>query len=296
MQVPYDIIRHPRLSSNAIHLLLYSLSLPSDVDISLSEAARRAGIKKAAFMRAKRELIAEGYFHEWREQGPGGRWRTTQLVSNTPLTPEEATSVRPGGSPPAPPTAPEPVVGEPEGPAVGHQTPEDNQGENTTHPPLQPVGDDPLAERGAQALVAVTRGDRRLRLSSRDVAQLAPLAAEWLRRGVSLGQMREDLTAGLPAQVRSAKGILRDRLLRKMPDPAAPASVPPVAPPQPLQACSGGCGRLFRPLAEETACRECRCEQAAGAPPGDDTSGAVAATRRGMAMVREALSLGASSA
>ncbi|MFI2075011.1 hypothetical protein [Streptomyces triculaminicus] len=272
-QVPNEIIRHPRLSAEAVRLLLWQLALPPGVDVPLSETAKRAGIKKTAFTRAKGELIAEGYVHEWKRQGVAGRWATRQLISNTPLTAEEAAAAID-----RPPTAPEPAVGEPTPRTVGR--PQENTEGNTSPPPHHP-----LAERGAQALALVTRGERRLRLSSRDVRTLAPLVAEWLQRGASLRELRDELTSGLPDQVRSARGLLRNRLLRKMPDPAPE----PTPPPSPLRACAGGCGRMIRPAAGESQCRDCRYELAT-AVPHDDASGAVAATRRGVAAIREALS------
>ncbi|MEU5431278.1 hypothetical protein AB0H73_37530 [Streptomyces olivoreticuli] len=266
-QIPNEIIRHPRLSSDAVRLLTWQLSLPDGVDQRLSKTAEQAGIKKTAFTRAKRELAAEGYFHEWRGQGAGGLWRTRQLVSNVPLSDEQALAVRDGITPPG---DARPAVGEPSGPAVGRSQ-EENTGENTSHP---------LAERGARALVAVCHAERRLRLSGRDLKELAPLAGEWLSRGATLSEMREALTDGLPEPVRSPVGILRDRLTRKMPEPA-----PEPAPrPNPLRACGGGCGRVIRPVADETECRDCRLETA-----GSDASGAVAATRRGMSAVRASL-------
>ncbi|MGA5129392.1 hypothetical protein ACPCTO_06240 [Streptomyces olivoreticuli] len=265
-QVSNEIIRHPRLSAEAVRLLTWQLSLPDGVDQSLSQTAERAGIKKTAFMRAKRELIAEGYVHEWRCQGRDGRWSRPQLVSNVPLTAEEAAAVH-GRRP----TGEEPAVGEPAVRSVGRS--QEKTEEKTSHPPH------PLAERGAQALAAVAYAERRLRLTARDVARLAPLAGEWLLRGATVKQLRAELTDSLPDHIRSPAGLLRDRLTRKMPDPA-----PEPAPrPQPLRACSGGCGRMIRPVADETACRDCRLESA------DDTSGAVAATQRGMEAIREAL-------
>ncbi|MCC3777210.1 hypothetical protein K6I33_001748, partial [Streptomyces sp. UNOB3_S3] len=127
--VSNEIIRHPRLSSDAKCLLLWQLSLPPGVDESLSESARRAGIKKTAFGRAKRELIAEGYFHEWRLAGPRGRWSTTQLVSNVPLTEAEALAIRDRQSPP---TDAPPAPGRPTDHAVGR--PQENTGEETPNP------------------------------------------------------------------------------------------------------------------------------------------------------------------
>ncbi|GGR15309.1 hypothetical protein [Streptomyces netropsis] len=281
-QVSNEIIRHPRLSAEAVRLLTWQLSLPDSADVSLSETAHRAGIKKTAFIRAKRELIAEGYVHEWREQGARGRWVTVQLISDGPLTAEEAKASRKG----ARPTAPVPAVGEPTRPSVGRSQ-EKTTGAKTPHPPH------PLAERGAQALVAVARGERRLRLAPRDIAQLAPLAAEWLLRGATLRELREALTSGLPDRINSPAGLTRDRLVRKMPEPpsftdqrAATPAAPRVAD---MRECRGDHTHpcLFRPVDGETLCRACRQEQAEEAQ--DDTSGAIGAALRGGSLVRAAL-------
>ncbi|MCC2279113.1 hypothetical protein LKL35_27345 [Streptomyces sp. ET3-23] len=276
-QVPNEIIRHPRLSSDAVRLLLWQLSLPDSASEPLYESAQRAGIKKAAFNRAKGQLLTEGYLHEWRRQDGSGRWSRPQVISNVPLTADEAIAVRDGHVREPLPTAPKPAVGEPSPRAVG-RSPENTEG-NTSHHPSHP-----LSERGAQALAAVAHGERRLRLSGRDLRQLAPLAGEWLLRGATLADLREALTSGLPERVHSPAGITRNRLERKMPDPAPE----PTAAPNPLRACSGPCGRVFRPAVDEERCRDCR--RAAAAAP-YDTSASVAATRRGMAAVREALSL-----
>lgn len=299
-QVPNEIIRHPRLSPNAKCLLLWQLSLPEDLDQAFYETAKNAGIKKTAFTRAKRELIDEGYFHEWRLQGADGRWTTEQLISNVPLTREEATAIRDGKQPPS---DQDPAPGLPSRRAVGRSP--KNTEENTSHPPLpqaepeapaeeaeEPEGGEPRsagvhAERGARLLSALVRTDRRLRLGRREVRQLAPLAGEWLVRGATPDDLHDALTSGLPERLHSPAGILRDRLVRKMPELRSCAPAPgPVPRPQPLQACAGGCGRVIRPVADETHCRDCRAEAAAAAT---EESGAVAATRRGMAAVRAAM-------
>jgi hypothetical protein len=46
---------------------------------------------------------------------------------------------------------------------------------------------------------------------------LAPVAAEWLARGVSELQLRNELVEGLPATIKSPRALLADRLTRKMP-------------------------------------------------------------------------------
>ncbi|MGX8907873.1 hypothetical protein ACR820_22085 [Streptomyces netropsis] len=297
-QVSNEIIRHPRLSAAAVRLLTWQISYPAGTDEPLGATAARADIKKTAFTQAKRELVAEGYLHEWSEQVEKGQWVTIQLISNVPLTAEEATAARnPGASPAAAeptaieptaaePTAAEPTVGEPTPRSVGRSQ-EETTGANTSHPPH------PLAERGAQALTAVSRGERKLRLSPRDIARLAPLAAEWLQRGSTLRELREALTSGLPARINSPAGLTRDRLVRKMPEPPSFADQRAVEPTAPRVASMRECRGdhmhpyLFRPVDGETLCRDCRQEQAAEAQ--DDASGAIGAALRGGSLVRAAL-------
>ncbi|MFD7235299.1 hypothetical protein ACFWAT_08305 [Streptomyces syringium] len=297
-QVSNEIIRHPRLSAAAVRLLTWQISFPDGTDEALGVTAERAGIKKTAFTSAKAELVAEGYLHEWSEQVEKGQWVTIQLISNVPLTAEEATAARnPGASPTAAeptafestavePTAAEPTVGEPTPRSVGRSQ-EETTGANTPHPPH------PLAERGAQALTAVSRGERKLRLSPRDIAQLAPLAAEWLQRGSTLRELREALTSGLPARINSPAGLTRDRLVRKMPEPPSFADQRAAEPTAPRVASMRECRGdhmhpyLFRPVDGETLCRDCRLEQAAEAQ--DGASGAIGAALRGGSLVRAAL-------
>ncbi|SPE53712.1 hypothetical protein SNS2_2166 [Streptomyces netropsis] len=257
-QVSNEIIRHPRLSANAVRLLIWQLSLPASVDAPLYEAGKAAGITKGAFTRAKRELKAEGYVHEWRLQIAGGKWRTTQLVSPVVLTDAEAVAVR-DGFPQATPTAPKPAAGEPTAPSVGrHPTNTEGKKDN---PPSQPSHvPAPLIERGGLILASVSHKEHRLRLNGRDIQQLAALAGEWLLRGATAKDLREALTDGLPARVHAPAALARNRLTRKMPE--IPPFTAPVAAPQPLRTCAGTCDRVFRPVADETKCRDCRQEAA----------------------------------
>jgi hypothetical protein len=90
------IIRHPRLSSDACRLLTWQLSLPPEARECLSRTAERCGIGASAFTKAKRQLMAEGFVHERRVQGAGGRWATQQLVSCEPLGAGEAIKIMAG--------------------------------------------------------------------------------------------------------------------------------------------------------------------------------------------------------
>ncbi|WP_370421929.1 hypothetical protein AB8O64_27515 [Streptomyces sp. QH1-20] len=316
-----EVIRHPNLGSDAVRLLTWHLSLPDEVDQPLSETAKRAGIKKTGFIRAKRQLAAEGYFHEWRRQGAAGRWSTTQLISNVPLTADDAVEVRDGR-----PADVIPAAGAPEGRAVGRSP--RNTDENNYNPPSpsaipddqdgaepsaeregEPISPEatestdaaapsvpaPLVERAGRALAAVSHSERRLRLSGREVAALAPLVGEWFQRGAGMAELRDALTSGLPEAVHSPAGIVRDRLVRKM--PTAPTFAEQRAAERRAAAPSRVAGArecqgdhvqamLFRPVADEVLCRQCRCE---AAEADQDAGGSVAATLRGAGAVREAL-------
>jgi len=142
LQVPNDVIRHPRLSCDAKALLLYVLSLPEAADEALQRSAEKVGLKKGAFTVAKRQLLAEGYLHEWREQGTGGRWGTEQLVANVPIGRDEADRTRRGESP----SVREPAVGGPSGRAVGHY--QEHPGGNTPNPPPGRLASEALGEHG----------------------------------------------------------------------------------------------------------------------------------------------------
>ncbi|MET9642719.1 hypothetical protein [Streptomyces syringium] len=260
-QVSNEIIRHPRLSAAAVRLLMWQLSLPSSVDEPLWATAKNAGIKKGAFTVAKRELKAEGYFHEWKLQVAGGEWHTKQMVSNVVLSPEEAAALR-DGSPQVAPTAPEPAAGEPTDPSVGRY-PTNTEGKKE-NPPSQPSHvPAPLIERGSLILASVSHKERRLRLNGRDIQHLAALAGEWLLRGATAKDLREALTDGLPDRVHSPAALAHNRLTRKMPEP--PPFTAPVTAPQPLRTCAGTCDRVFRPVADETTCRDCRQDEAQAA-------------------------------
>ncbi|MFF6993742.1 hypothetical protein ACFY93_02070 [Streptomyces sp. NPDC008313] len=162
-QFSHDLIRHPRLSSDAVRLLTWQLSLPEGTRESLSRTAERARIGGSAFTRAKRQLKDEGFVHERRVQGPGGHWVTQQLVSNVPLSPGEAAKLlarMPVAQPPQPPqVAQSPqVVPSPRNPAVGERTgrlpdglPYGETPVNTHNQPPKPPEDAPDAPAPAEA-------------------------------------------------------------------------------------------------------------------------------------------------
>ncbi|MGJ3559680.1 hypothetical protein ACR6C2_17055 [Streptomyces sp. INA 01156] len=71
--------------------------------------------------------------------------------------------------------------------------------------------------RAAALLGRLSAAEPSLTLSSADVLELAPVAAQWLERGVSELQLRNELVMGLPDKILSPRKILLSRLTRKMP-------------------------------------------------------------------------------
>ncbi|MCX4846886.1 hypothetical protein [Streptomyces sp. NBC_00893] len=275
----HDVVRHPRLSSDAKILLLYVQGLPEgQAGKALSEHAKKLGITGRAYQRAKRELIAGGYVHEWKRQGECGFWVTDQLFANVPLTDDEARAVRESWVGPVVdrPGTRYPAVGEPRGRAVGGCEPVDEElGKNYSHPPTE----EPEASEGGEApgepgpvevgegervLLSLRHANPQLHLGVREARGLADVAAEWIRRGVSAADLRRVLTSELPKDgVRSAVGFLRHRLVQKLPAPVA-APVPSVAP-SPVRefvVCEGeGEEHVFRPVADEALCGPCAREE-----------------------------------
>ncbi|MEV6795448.1 hypothetical protein AB0M87_26435 [Streptomyces sp. NPDC051320] len=277
----HDVVRHQRLNSDAKILLLYVQGLPdSETHASLSEHALKLGIKGRAYQRAKESLTACGYLHEWRWQGERGRWLTGQLLANVTLTRDEASrvhsgAVAPGERPPSdrppiepPPSARPPTVGGPEGRKVGGSKPEEELPEkNLPHPPPEdePVGELAVAE---QVLLSLRQVSRELHLGVREARGLAEAAAEWLRRGVSPGDLRRVLADGLPAGgIRSAVGFLRHRLVAKLPA-VAERGVPAEGSAGLVTCKGGGDEHVFRPVGDETHCGRCRVAGAADAVGG----------------------------
>lgn len=118
-------------------------------------------------------------------------------------------------------------------------------------------------------LLSLRHVHKDLLLGVRQARGLADAAAEWLRRGVSVADLRHALTSHLPpGGVRSAVGFLRHRLVEKLPVPAPTAATPP---PGGLVTCDGpGDEHVFRPVADETRCSPCRTREAERQRPGPE--------------------------
>ncbi|MGW0310078.1 hypothetical protein [Streptomyces flavidovirens] len=291
LKAPHAIVRHSRLNNDAKMLLLYVLGLPeSRCNKPLGEHAARLGIKPRAYQKAKALLVECGFLREDKWQNGRGRWVTEQVVTNdVAVSPSvrfpavgDSTDRVVGGSPtedeeqekkntPHPPPEPEP---EPFTARAGERCGE-GEGQVPYEPPAERADDPPgelpdnlrgeLAE-AERVLLSLRRLDRNLHLGVREARGLVEMAGEWLRRGVSPGELRRALSTGLPVNgVRSAVGFLRHRLVQKMPEvppvarPLDTAGLPPDRFRSELVLCAGpGDDHAFRPVAGETECGECR--------------------------------------
>ncbi|MFD0370854.1 hypothetical protein [Streptomyces sp. NPDC127114] len=260
-QFSHELIRHPRLSSDAVRLLTWQLSLPDGARESLSRTAERARIGACAFTRAKRELKEEGFVHERRVQGPGGRWVTQQLVSNVPLNEAQAAKLF-GRTPASVQVVPGPRI-----PAVGAPAPRPADGhpkkdlrEHTSNRPATSTSQPPDEARALVAsLPSLSPALRHIPPGMRE--ELARLTADWLDAGHTSEDVRAHILRGLPGAgtpVHRPGGLLRYLLREVAPvREARPATSSRLAG---TRECDGDHAQatLFRPVGDETLCGVCR--------------------------------------
>ncbi|MFF2861674.1 MarR family transcriptional regulator [Streptomyces rubiginosohelvolus] len=218
----------------------------------------------------------------WSRTARDNEWWTTYLATET-----ASQTAAPAPAPEAP--------ARPEVPASARQAPEPTAVPPQRTPPqapdtqpAQPPGPSPAY----LALARLGRDDIRLGLSADDCTALEPLAAQWLDRGVTTDYLTSTLKAGLPAQIDSPAGLLRRRLIDKLPPqlPATPST--PAGTPTParrlLVECTD-CGRPGPPEAlPDGLCRPCHTTHSAGGPPSPDPT-QIAAVKAHMANLRDLL-------
>ncbi|MFD9218496.1 hypothetical protein ACFWDI_00340 [Streptomyces sp. NPDC060064] len=276
-----------RGSAVTVGVAAYIASLPDGVSVSIAALCEHFTEGEILISRALRELEAAGYLERRRERGHGGLIRTKTYFYDVPgrgdPTPAPPVPPRPRRSaePDTHRKTPRPVAAPDTGPATAAQAgpvppPEPAQG--LTPPRALETGDTPdtapppqLAEADPQAVVILASlriRDRRLILSRREVAELAPAVSQWLAQGTGPEEIAELLTTGLPDRFRCRPARILGFRLRDLPV-AAPTQVaaPPVLP---WQTCDGGCERAFR-AAEPGRCRDC--------PPDDVTTAGSETTR-----------------
>ncbi|MET8881266.1 MarR family transcriptional regulator [Streptomyces rubiginosohelvolus] len=144
------------------------------------------------------------------------------------------------------------------------------------------------------ALAQLGRSNHRLGLSADDCTTLEPFAAQWLDRGVTTDYLTSTLKAGLPAQIDSPAGLIRRRLIDKLPpqlpaNPNTPANTPTPTPARRLLVECTDCGRPGPPEAlPDGLCRPCHTTHSAGGPPSPDAT-QIAAVKTHMANLRDLL-------
>ncbi|MGW1510896.1 hypothetical protein [Streptomyces sp. NPDC002394] len=286
-QFSHDIIRHPRLSSDAVRLLTWQLSLPQGARECLSRTAERARIGSTSFVRAKRQLKEEGFVHERRVQGVNGYWFTQQLVSNVPLTADQAAKLlgrEPVPVPASPassqvaPSHPEPAVGQPVPPPADGYPESDPAGDTSNLPPeaeeeaeekaavaaAVTVADSPRLEEGRAligALPILSPVLRHIPPGMRD--ELARLATRWLDAGHTPTDIHAHILRGLPGAgtpVHRPGGLLRYLLRDVPPRELTPRPAPGISSRlSGTRECSGDHTQttLFRPVGDETLCPRC---------------------------------------
>ncbi|MER6097716.1 hypothetical protein ABT154_18030 [Streptomyces sp. NPDC001728] len=293
-QFSHELIRHPRLRSDAVRLLTWQLSLPRGARENLSRTAERAGIGATAFTRAKRQLMDEGFLHERRVQVAGGRWATQQLVSSRPLSPEQAVKLlsrtplptsHEAAFPQVAPGRATPAVGAPTPPSTDRH-PDKDPGEETSYlPPASEEAPEPVEEApetveeapgpetphldDARALIGalplLSPALRHIPPGMRE--ELTRLAARWLDAGHTSADVHEHVLRGLPGAgtpVHRPGGLVR-YLLRDVPARELPRPAPIGTRLSPrlegARECLSGTHThpmLFRPTADETLCPDCR--------------------------------------
>ncbi|MFE6701933.1 MarR family transcriptional regulator [Streptomyces sp. NPDC057718] len=228
----------------------------------------------------------------WSRTARDNEWWNTYLATETAA---QTAAPAPDSAPP-PPWVPdeEPPPAQPEDTSPDGQAPELTAVPHQRTPlqapaaePTQPTGLSPAY----LALACLGRDDHRLALSADDCTTLEPLAAHWLDRGVTVEYLTNTLKAGLPAQVDSPAGLLRRRLIAKLP-PRLPA--PNTSPNTPtlsrriLVECTD-CGRPGPPeTLPDGLCRPCRSAHSEGDPTSPDPT-EIAAVKAHMANLRDLL-------
>ncbi|WP_432022967.1 MarR family transcriptional regulator [Streptomyces parvus] len=237
----------------------------------------------------------------WSRTARDNEWWNTYLATETatrtaaPAATPEAPASDTAPPPPWVPAEEPPPPARPESPPSAGQDPEPTAVPHQRTPPqapdtepTQPTGPSPAY----LALAQLGRNDHRLALSADDCTTLEPLATQWLDRGVTTDYLTNALAAGLPAQVDSPVGLLRRRLIDKLPPqlpatPSTPAGTP--APTRRLLVECTDCGRPGPPEAlPDGLCRPCHQTHTAGGQPSPDPT-QIATVKAHMANLRTLL-------
>ena len=259
--LPNSLLQDRRLSFTARGLLADLLSRPDGWREDGRHMADTSTQGRGTVRKALKELTAAGYYRVDVVRLPDGTFRSETHVHDTPqLSAPDVTRPASGGG----------TTGRPDAPSK-------NPDKEPTLPAEPPVAPSEELRSAITTLYRVIRPEPRLRLGEAEATALAPLVARWLERGSTPQELAHALLPDLPATVHAPAGLLRNRLERKMPPPAAPAGhhgprysvCSECRDPVPQRGLCGPCAGLgVRPVA---------------------VGGGAAATRRGAALVRAAM-------
>ncbi|MEU9074350.1 helix-turn-helix domain-containing protein [Kitasatospora sp. NPDC048538] len=249
--LPNAVLQDRRLSLAARGLLADLVSRPERWREDARQIADSSTDSRAAVRKALKELIDAGYYRVEKIRMPDGTIRSEAHVYDTPQIPglEQAKEllnavkpqVEPGVARPASGTADSGSAGVPvvknliQEPSLPTPGDHERRPAAVTRRPrsegaragaaLEELDDGPLRV-AALVLYRTLKDQPRLRLGEAEVIELAPLVARWLAVGCGPAELAAALLPGLPETIHSPVGMIRDRLLRKLPlaqCPSAPA-------------------------------------------------------------------------
>lgn len=97
-QVPDDLLTDHSLSLATRAILAYLVGRPRGWTVYVAQIQRALGISEKLWLAARKEMLARGYFEQWRERGEGGKWEWSNVVYDTPTAPTIPPSGRDGES------------------------------------------------------------------------------------------------------------------------------------------------------------------------------------------------------
>ncbi|WP_371497718.1 helix-turn-helix domain-containing protein [Kitasatospora sp. NBC_00374] len=286
--LPNGPLQDRRLTYTARGLLVDLLSRPDGWREDGRAMADSSPQGRGAVRRALKELAEAGYYRVVKVRRADGTIRSEAHVFDTPQRPE------PPGVPH--PVAGEPVAGRPDAPPVKNPDKEPTlpvpsfgdrpDGRETGPGHDVPAVPDERLSVAARTLLRVIGPEPRLRLGQAELAELAPLAAQWLEHGSTHGDLAHALLSGLPRAVYSPLAVLRYRLERKM---------PPARAPEPPAARYTECPTCRDLVPRQGGCRACAGLGARTVAVGggaEATPGGAARARAALRAARAALPLG----
>ncbi|WP_395297246.1 hypothetical protein ACF9IK_30265 [Kitasatospora hibisci] len=248
--LPNAALQDRGLSFTARGLLVDLLSRPDQWREDARQMADSSTQSRAAVRKALQELTEAGYYRVEKVRLPDGTIRSEAHVFDTPQLPgvEAAKELLDTVKPQVEPGVPHPASGAADSggagvPVVKNLIQEPSlptRGDHVRCPAAatrrsRPEGgravvsladlDDGPLRAAALALYRALNDEPRLRLGEAEVIELAPLVARWLAVGCGPAELAAALLPGLPATIHSPAGMIRDRLLRKLPPTQCP-SVP----------------------------------------------------------------------